>query len=492
MSWIAINIGTYNSSAAIEIGGRITKVRPLGSSLDTCSFPTVAYVTVDHHIRVCAEANAWKCQDPSRYIKDFKYDIHQEQLAFLGVSYCDIISAILKSIKVSAEAMLGGQQIEDVLLSIPNHYGTSDPRVDILKNAAQATGFNRIDFIKEALATSYHYSIDNQNGVALIYDLGEMMFVPALVRSDSGGTTMIASSSGIEAGGKYIDEMLYKSLLASNNIEYAADDDVQIQQINSVMAMCREIKEQLSEFESVSHPVPIKGAGVFSVNRKEFEASISSMLEKTYAECDSLLHHANLEWKDLTQIILVGGSSNIPCVTTLFQKYLSGKDVSINIVHNQSVDGVYLDPTYSISLGTIKYIQECNRNISQHNPIDDECLSNKEVGIRFYNGIDRPKNWLMAAFNFYKVLLENEDNECYNNILQIFQYIIEHLRIIDGTLELEPVLDVVGEDSVDLLVEYLCQLQDRYERLGYDTFVQEIYKLQFWIEIIEIIHHAGR
>ena len=173
----------------------------------------------------------------------------------------------------------------------------------------------------------------------------------------------------------------------------------------------------------------------------------------------------------------------------LFQKYLSGKGVSINIVHNQSVDGAYLDPTYSICLGTLKYIQECNRNISQHNPIDDEHLSNKEIGIRFYNGIDRPKNWLMAAFNFYKVLLENEDNECYNNILQIFQYIIEHLRIVDGTLELEPILDVVGEDSVDLLVEYLCQLQVRYERLGYDTFVQEIYKLKFWIEIIEDIHN---
>lgn len=488
MSWIAINIGTYHSSAAIEIGGRITKVRPLGSSLDTCSFPTVAYVTEDRHIRVCAEANAWKCQDPSRYIKDFKYDIHQEQLAFLGVSYCDIISAILKSIKVSAEAMLGGQQIENVLLSISNQYGTSDPRVDILKNAAQATGFNRIDFIKEALATSYHYSIDNQNGVVLVYDLGEMMFAPALVKSDSGRLTMIASSSGIEAGGKYIDEMLYKRLLTSNNIEYAADDDVQIQQINSVMAMCREIKEQLSEFENVSHPVPIKGAGIFNVNRKEFEASISSMLEKTYAECDSLLHHANLEWKDLTQIILVGGSSNIPCVTTLFQKYLSGKDVSINIVHNQSVDGAYLAPIYSTCLGAIKYMQECDRNTSQQNHQEYENLSNKEIGIRFYNGIDSPKNWLMSAFYFYKVLLDYEDKECYNYMLQIFQYIIEHLRIVDGTLELEPILDVVGKDSVDLLVEYLCLLQERYDRLGYNTFVQEIYKLQFWIEIIEIIH----
>ena len=492
MSWIAINIGTYHSSAAIEIGGRITKVRPLGSSLDTCSFPTVAYVTEDCHIRVCAEANAWKCQDPSRYIKDFKYDIHQEQLAFLGVSYCDIISAILKSIKVSAEAMLGGQQIEDVLLSIPNQYGTSDPRVDILKNAAQATGFNRIEFIKEALATSYHYSIDDQNGVALVYDLGEMVFAPALVKSDSGSLTMIASSSGIEAGGKYIDEGLHKKLLATNHIQYASDDNMQIQQISSVITMCREVKEQLSEFESVSHPVPLKGAGIFNIDRKEFESLISSLLERTYSECDLLIHHANLEWKDINQIILVGGSSNIPYVTTLFHKYLNGKDVNTNIVHNNTADGKLLDSNYSICLGAMQYIQECERIASQQNIQDDETLSNKEKGIRFYNGSDRPKNWLTAALYFYNELTENEDNECYNYLLQIFQYVIDNLRIVDGTLALEPILDVVGENSVELLVEYLCQLQDRYERLGYDTFVQEIYKLQFWIEIIEKVHYAER
>ena len=489
MSWIAINIGTYHSSAAIEVGGEVKKVRPLGSSLDTCSFPTVAYVTEDHHIRVCAEANAWKCQDPSRFIKDFKYDIHQEQLAFLGVSFCDIITAIFNSIKISAEAMLGGQQIEDVLLSIPNQYGTSDPRIDILKNAAHATGFKRVEFIKEALATSYYYGVNSQNQVALIYDLGETMFSPALVRNDSNGISVIASSTGIEAGGKYIDERLYKKLLATNHLEYASDDNMQIQQISSVITMCREVKEQLSEFETVSHPVPLKGAGIFNIDRKEFESLISSLLERTYSECDLLIHHANLEWKDINQIILVGGSSNIPYVTTLFHKYLNGKDVNTNIVHNNTADGKLLDSNYSICLGAIQYIQECERTVSQQTVQDDETLSNREKGIRFYNGSDRPKNWLMAAFCFYNELTEHEDNECYNYLLQIFQYVIDNLRIVDGTLALEPILDVVGENSVELLVEYLCQLQDRYERLGYDTFVQEIYKLQFWIEIIEKIHN---
>ena len=492
MNWIAINIGTYHSSAAIVVGDRVAKVRPLGSSADTCSFPTVAYVTEEHHIRVCAEANAWKCQNPSRFIKDFKYDIHQEQLAFLGVTYCDIISAIIRSIKVSAEAMNGGQQIENILLSIPNQYGTSDPRIDILEKAAKASGFTRIEFIKEALATSYHYGVDSQEGIALIYDLGEMIFAPALVKCDSNGLSVIASSSGIEAGGKYIDELLYKKLSSTNHIEYSDDDNVQIQQISSVVTMCREIKEQLSEFENVAHPIPLKGAGIFDVDRKDLEALISPMLEKTYAECDSILHQMNKDWKDLNQIILVGGSSNIPYVTKLFQKYLKGKDININIIHNYSIDGNMLEPTYSICLGSIRYIQEMDRIVSQPNLPNDDNLSNKEKGLRYYNGSDRPKNWLMSVFYFYNVLLENDDNECYNYLLQIIQVIIDNLRIIDGKLALEPILDIIGADSVELLVEYICQLQDKYERLGYDLFVQEIYKLKFWIEIIEIIHHAGR
>lgn len=490
MSWVAVNIGTYRSSAAIIVGERITKVHPLGSSSDICSFPTVAYVAENHQIRVCAEANAWKNQDPSRFIKDFKYDIHQEQLAFLGVSYCDIVASILRSIKVSAEAMNEGQPIENVLLSIPNQYGASDPRIDILGKAAKEAGFIQVEFIKEALATSYHYGLNNFNGTSLIYDLGEMMFAPALVRQDVTGLSLIASSSGLEVGGKYFDELLYKRLISTNHIEYKEDENNQIQQISSVTTMCHEIKEQLSELDGVSFPIPLKGAGTFNIERQEFERIITPLLEKTYAECNSLLQNADLEWKDLNQIVLVGGSSMIPCVTILFQKYLNDKDVyDVSFVHAKSIDGEFADSVYSTCLGSIKYIQERESvNTSSTTSGTFELLSNKEKGVGYFNGSFFPKNWLLAAYCFYKELLDNEDEDSYTYLLQIFQTIIDNLRIADGTLVLNPILDKVGEDSVDLLVEYLCQLQERYEQLGYNTFVQDIYKLSFWIEIIEIIH----
>ncbi len=491
MSWVAVNIGTYRSSAAIMVGERITKVHPLGSSSDICSFPTVAYVTENHQIRVCAEANAWKNQDPSRFIKDFKYDIHQEQLAFLGVSYCDIVASILRSIKVSAEAMNEGQPIENVLLSIPNQYGASDPRIDILGKAAKNAGFIQVEFIKEALATSYHYRLNSSNGTSLIYDLGEMMFTPALVRQDATGLNVIASSSGLIAGGKYLDELLYKKLISTNHIEYAEDENVQIQQISLVTTMCREVKELLSELDDVSHPIPIIGAGTFNINRQEFERIITPLLEKTYAECDALLCNANIEWKDLKQVVLVGGSSMIPCVTSLFKKYLNEKDASnICFFHAKSVEGKPVDSIYSTCLGSIQYIKE-RESVSVSGTTTDnvDLLSNKEKGLGYFNGSTFQKNWLLAANCFYKDLLDNEDEESYNYLLRIFQTIIDNLSIVDGTLVIEPILDKVGEDSVDLLVEYLCQLQDRYEQLGYNTFVQDINKLSFWIEIIEIIHN---
>jgi hypothetical protein len=489
MSWIAINIGTTNSSAALIIGDRITKVRPLGSSSDICSFPTVAFVTEDHHIRVCAEANAWKCQDPSHFIKDFKYDIHQEQLAFLGVSYSEVISAIIKSIKMSAETMNGGQSIENVLLSIPNQYGDSDPRIDIMEKAAKAAGFQCVEFIRESLASSYYYGVHNCDGVSLIYDLGEMIFAPALVRKSADGLSVIASSSGIDAGGKYFDEKLYKKLLADNHIVYSDDDLAQIQQINSVMIMCRKVKEQLSEFESVSHPIPIKNSGTFNIERKEFEELISPMLEQTYAECDALLQHANIDWEHLNQIILVGGSSAIPCVTTLFRKYLNGKNMSINFLHYNSIEGNSMEPVYSVSLGAVRYLQERDSVTIPSRQESEDSLTNKEKGLKYYYGDNCPKNWLLAAFCFYKQLLADEDNESYTYLLQIYQTIIDNLRIADGALVLEPILETLGQDAADLLVDYICQLQDRYEELGYDIFVQEIYKLQFWIEIIEKIHN---
>jgi Ethanolamine utilization protein EutJ (predicted chaperonin) len=488
MSWIAINIGTSNSSAALIIGDRITKVHPLGSSLDNCSFPTVAFVTKDHHIRVCAEANAWKCQDPSRFIKDFKYDIHQEQLAFLGVSYSEVISAIIKSIKVSAETMSGGRLIENVLLSIPNQYGNSDPRIDIMEKAAKAAGFECVEFIKESLATSYYYGVHNFDGVSLVYDLGETMFAPALVQKSADGLSVIVSSSGINVGGKYFDEILYKKLLTDNHIEYSDDDLTQIQQISSVIKLCREVKEQLSEFDSVSYPIPINNSGIFNIERKEFEGLISPLLEKTYMECDALLHRANIEWKDLNQIILVGGSSAIPCVKTLFKKYLYGKDLNVNFAHYSSIDGELMEPVYSVSLGACRYLQERDVVTISTEKENEDGLSNKEKGIKYYYGDNCPKNWLLAAFCFYKQLLEDEDNESYTYLLQIYQTIIDNLRIADGALVLEPILETFGQDAADLLVDYICQLQDRYEELGYDIFVQEIYKLQFWIEIIEKIH----
>lgn len=489
MSWIAIDIGTYHSSAAIEVGGIIKKVRPLGSSSDSCSFPTVAYVSEDHNICVCAEANAWKCQDPSRFIKDFKYDIHQGKLAFLDVAYSDVISEIIKSIKVSAESMLEGQHIENVMLSIPNHYGESDPRIDILKKAAQTVGFNRIEFIRDSLATSYHYGVEKHEGYVMIYDLGESIFTPSLIKSCAGKLSLVSSSTGIDLGGKYFDEKLYNRLLENNHINYSDDEETQIQQISSIMAMCREVKEQLSEFIRVSHPVPIKGSGVFNVEKAEFENLITPILEKSYEECDSVLHQAGVEWKDISQVILVGGSANIPCVSTLFNKYLNGKNANVNIVHNNTIEGDWADSVYSVCLGAMKYILMRSDYATNTYQQDIEDLSLKERGLIYYNGNERRKNWLLAAYFFYRVLLEGEDEECYNYLLQIFHCIINNLRIVDGTLALEPILNILGEDSVDILVEYLFQLQNRYDRLGYETFVQEIYKLTFWIEIIENIHN---
>ena len=72
-------------------------------------------------------------------------------------------------------------------------------------------------------------------------------------------------------------------------------------------------------------------------------------------------------------------------------------------------------------------------------------------------------------------------------MMEIYQLILDKLEIENGNLVFQPIVDSVGEDSVDLLVELLIHLQADLEHKGYNTFIQEIFDVDYWIPITDSI-----
>lgn len=494
MNWVSIDFGTSYSSATVLIDNKPEKVHPIGGLYNMYGFPTVAYIESPQKIKVCNAALPWRCKDPERFIKDFKLSIHEDEIAYLEVQYVDIICEILKHIKQSAEYSLGNEAIEGVILTIPATYTENDPRKQIMRESAIRAGFKEIEFLKEAEAAAiYYHNIQREqsNSITLIYDLGGGTFDPALVEHTDNGFKLLGSSSGNECGGKYFEASLYRHFKSMYNFIFSQDEAIRVQQIDGVSKLCKEIKETLSSQLEVAYPVPLMNDVTFQISRTEFENLIKPLLEKTFQECSAMIASAGKKWKDVSRILLIGGSTAIPCVKSLLHSYLVGQNcANIPIVLNKSEEGVYVDTLFAVSIGGLMFhvSKECkpesNTDVVQDNS-NQRDLFELAVNLKAGNGVE--KNWIKAAYYFNQDYVATEREESFSELMTIYQTLLDRLEIENGTLIFKPIVAIVGEDSVDLLVDLLIALQEDLDTNGYNEFIQEIFDVDYWIPKTEKI-----
>lgn len=487
MNWVSIDFGTSYSSATVMIDGKPVKVLPIGGLYNMYGFPTVAYIDETHKIKVCNEALPWRCQNPERFVKDFKLSIHENEIAYLGVKYIDIITSILKCIKVSAEYAIGNDEITGVVLTIPATYTENDPRKEIMRESALNAGFTEIEFIKEAEAAAiYYHSVQRgQNGsLTLIYDLGGGTFDPALVEHCDNGYKLLGSASGKNCGGKYFEAALYKQFKSQYSFQFNDDESIKVQQIDGIAKLCKDIKESLSSNETVSYPVPLMGKTTITYSRQELEKLIKPLLEKTYQECSALVTSSGKKWSDVNRILLIGGSSAIPCVKTFFKQYLIGQNCpDIPIILNKSEEGVLIDTLFAVSIGGLLYhfMQKVDDTNGEPN------IDYHQTALSYKNGEGYDKNWIKAAYYFNKDYKLNASASSFELMMEIYQTILDKLELENGNLVFQPIVEIVGEDAVDSLVEMLIYLQRDLETRGYEVFIQEIFDVDYWTPITERI-----
>ncbi|MFV0468408.1 MAG: Hsp70 family protein [Dysgonomonas sp.] len=344
---MSVDFGTSSSAAAVIIRRKPELVTPIMiDAVGAKIFPTVAYVDNQREIHTCHQADLLKGNDLSRYLREFKLDLNWETLPVVNVSYVEVVSKILETLRNSAIQTLNGDVVDSIIITIPAIYDSTDIRIGIMRAAATDAGFKKVEIIKEAEAAAiyYDYLESNSNGISLVYDLGGGTFDPALIKHNTGQYELLGKGRGVPVGGKFFTERITKHYIKTNQLNDA--------QRKGVSFKCEDIKRYLTYNEKWDFPVEEEGRENYVLTRHDFEDMIGNTLDRTIESCSQLIGSVNLEWKDISRILMVGGSCYIPLVIKKIQRKLDSVQASqVRIVKRETESGKQFDPQFAVALG---------------------------------------------------------------------------------------------------------------------------------------------
>ncbi|GAB9475427.1 hypothetical protein Gpo141_00012525 [Globisporangium polare] len=256
----------------------------------------------------------------------------------------EISSMVLTRMKETAEAYLG-QPINQAVVTVPAYF--NDQQRQSTKDAGAIAGLDVKRIINEPTAAALAYGLDTNAGSngektnVLIFDLGGGTFDVSILSIENGIFEVKATGGDTHLGGEDFDNNMVEYLLTEfKRKNRNLDPSSSPRAMRRLHTACESAKRMLSTTTSASVEVDSLFEGVdFSatVTRAKFE----SLGEELFKRCEEtvlkVLSDANMKPGDITELVLVGGSTRIPKVQTMLSGLFNGKELSKSINPDEAV-----------------------------------------------------------------------------------------------------------------------------------------------------------
>lgn len=325
---VGIDLGTTFSAVAMmdeKKGQPVIIPNTLGERIT----PSVIQFTEDDEIIVGTEAKEAFEAGESGCASVFKRSMGSQDIycSFNGKRYTaeDLSAILLRYLKEETEKVTH-QAIDEAVVTVPAYFYHKERQATM--NAAKKAGLNIRQIINEPTAAAMNYGANHwrENARVLVYDLGGGTFDVTIVQMKKGNQMESLQTTGDHTlGGKDWDARI--SMIVEGKIEeetgLSSTDYPEIHQV--VTQSAESIKKQLTTRNIASVKVNLPNYGWYStaVSLDEFEQNTNDLIERTGTLCESLLRGLNITWRDVTDILLVGGSTRMRQVTT-YLKRISG------------------------------------------------------------------------------------------------------------------------------------------------------------------------
>ena len=346
---IGIDLGTTNSCVAV-LEGKDPVVIPNSEGRNTT--PSVVAFVADGERKVGDPAKRQAITNPTRTIYSIKrfmgetYDQVEKEIERVpykvvrgdnntprididGRQYTpqEISAMILQKMKKTAEDSLG-QTVTEAVITVPAYF--NDSQRQATKEAGEIAGLTVKRIVNEPTAAALAYGLDksNKDQKIAVFDLGGGTFDISILELGDGVFEVKSTNGDTHLGGDDFDHVIIDWLAD----EFQKDEGVDLRQDPMAMQRLKEAAEkakiELSSTTSTEinlpYIMPVNGIPkhlVKTLTRAKFEQLADKLIQATLGPCEQALKDAKMTPADIDEVILVGGSTRIPAIQQIVEKF---------------------------------------------------------------------------------------------------------------------------------------------------------------------------
>lgn len=330
--YIGIDLGTtYSAVSMIDDEGKPVLVQNKEGEYTTPS----AVLFGEESVLVGSMAIEGSSCDPLNFVQFIKRNMGDENFFHLTTfnkeyNAEELSSIILKKLVEDTEYILN-EKVEGAVITVPAYFDDVRRKATLL--AANLAGLNCIKIINEptAAALAFFNEKNIESGRLLVFDLGGGTFDVTVVEKKADEINVIGTDGDRNLGGFDFDNLILNDVVAKYDIDIFDDYESGIELRHKVTAL----KKQLSFKEKAGIKFKFNGKTYdYSIKREEFSKMLEPYISTMELIMEKVIDEANLTWKDIDHLVMVGGSSRIPAILESMER-ISGKrpDVSLNQDH---------------------------------------------------------------------------------------------------------------------------------------------------------------
>ena len=252
-----------------------------------------------------------------------------------------ISAMILSKLKEDAESYLG-EKVTEAVITVPAYF--NDAQRQATKDAGKIAGLDVKRIINEPTAAALAYGLDNEKEQKImVYDLGGGTFDVSIIEIGDGVIEVLATNGDTHLGGDDFDNCIIRWMVDEFKKQEGVDLSTDKMAMQRLKDAAEKAKKELSSATTTEINLPFitataDGPKHFDMNltRAKFEELISDLVDKTAIPVQNAMRDAGLQNSDLGTVLLVGGSTRIPCVQDKVRE-LTGHEPSKNINPDECV-----------------------------------------------------------------------------------------------------------------------------------------------------------